>query len=238
MENRNNIYALVVAGGTGTRMGSKIPKQFRSLMGREMIEWSVHKFDSNRRIDRVIVLVPKDWTAHADYLFCDRSEVLITAGGATRNETIAKGLDFIDEKYGIDEDTIVLVHDAARPLVTAQIIDKAIDSMEEYSATTVTVPCTDSVAFSSNGRTVDSCPDRSSVFMIQTPQTFKAALYLRLFENATEEEKASFTESTRIFADNGYSVGMIEGEQRNMKVTRSGDIDLLELIYKKSGSKK
>ena len=74
--------------------------------------------------------------------------------------------------------------------------------------------------------------------MIQTPQTFKAAPYLRLFENATEEEKASFTESTRIFADNGYSVGMIEGEQRNMKVTRSGDIDLLELIYKKSGSKK
>lgn len=238
MENRNNIYALVVAGGTGTRLGSKIPKQFLSVMGREMIEWSVHKFDNNNRIDRVIVLVPKDWTFHADALFCDRSEVLIAAGGDTRNETISNGLNLIDEKYGIDEETVVLVHDAARPLITAELIDKAIDSMDEYRASTVAMPSTDSIAFSEDGKTVASCPDRENVFLIQTPQTFRAAEYRRLFEEAPEEKRSALTESTRLFAEAGISVGIIEGEMRNMKVTRSGDIQILEMIYRKSSGKK
>lgn len=238
MENRNNIYALIVAGGTGTRMDSRIPKQFLSLMGREMIEWSVHKFDSNSRIDRVIALVPENWVAHTDALFCDRSEVLVAAGGGSRNETIDIGLDLINEKYGIDDETIVLVHDAARPLVTADIIERAIDSMENYVASTVAVPSIDSVAFSENGLTISSGLDRNTVFRIQTPQTFRAARYKELFDNASEEEKGSLTESTRLFTNVGLEVALIEGELRNMKVTRPGDIEILETIYKRDSSRK
>ena len=237
-ENRNNVYALVVAGGTGTRMGSAIPKQFLSVAGREMIQWSVHKFDSNSRIDRVIVLVPSEWVAHTDALFCDRSEVLVVAGGETRNDTVSIGLDLIDRKYGIDEETAVLVHDAARPLVTTEIIDNAIDSMGKYAASTVAMGVTDSVAVSNDGCTVASCPDRENIFMIQTPQTFMASIYRELYEAASEEERTAMTESTKLFIDNGYKVGIVEGSIRNMKVTRSGDIEILEMIYQRSAGRR
>ena len=238
MESRNNIYALVVAGGSGTRMGSKIPKQFLSLNGREMIEWSVHKFDSNSRVDRVIVLVPEQWIAHTDSLFYDRSEVLVTAGGETRNDTVINGLKLIDERYGIDDDTVVLVHDAARPLVTAELIDRTIDSMKENDAATVAMASTDSIAISENGKTIDSCPDRDTIFMIQTPQAFKAKLFRKLYRSKSQESRAKLTESTRLFAENGYTVGIIEGESRNMKVTHPGDIQILEMIYRNSGGKR
>ncbi len=232
MDNKK-VYALIVAGGEGTRMGSQIPKQFLSVSGKEMIEWSARKFISDDFVERVIVLVPEAWEDHTNVLFYDNGQIYVTTGGETRNDTLMKGIDFIEEKFGLDDDTIVMVHDAARPFVSYKMINDSVSAMDTYDAATVAIAATDSIAVSEDGETVKSCPDRSEIFMIQTPQTFKAKLYKKLYEQADDETKAALTESTRLFIENGYEVGMVEGGMRNMKVTASGDIQILELIYKK-----
>ena len=204
-----NTFALVAAGGSGTRMGAEIPKQFLKINSMEMIEWSVRKIALTGRFDSVIVCVPEEWIGHTQELFRDLLNVEVISGGKDRTQTIDKGLAYIKKTHGINEDTIVLTHDAARPCLTDEMIIRSIESITDKTpCSTVAMKAVDSYALSSSGELVDGYQDRELLYHIQTPQTFSAEKYILLRKKAPDEE---YTEATRIFKDGGYGVAIIPG---------------------------
>ena len=223
-----NTFALVAAGGSGTRMGADVPKQFLKINGIEMIEWSVRKMALTDRFDSIIVCVPEEWTEHTKELFSDLSNIEVISGGNDRTETIDKGLAYIKEMHGINKDTVVLTHDVARPCVTDEMIIKSIESITDKTpCSTVAMKAVDSYALSSSGELVDGYQDRELLYHIQTPQTFSAEKYILLRKKAPDEE---YTEATRIFKDGGYGVAIIPGSKKNLKVTGKEDIEIVSMF--------
>ena len=223
-----NTFALVAAGGSGTRMGAEIPKQFLKINSMEMIEWSVRKIALTGRFDSVIVCVPEEWIGHTQELFRDLLNVEVISGGKDRTQTIDKGLAYIKKTHGINEDTIVLTHDAARPCLTDEMIIRSIESITDKTpCSTVAMKAVDSYALSSSGELVDGYQDRELLYHIQTPQTFSAEKYILLRKKAPDEE---YTEATRIFKDGGYGVAIIPGTKKNLKVTGKEDIEIVSMF--------
>ncbi len=232
MSEKNNIYALIAAGGSGTRFGSAVPKQFTEVRGKELIEYSVDAFASCGAVDAVIAVVPAGFTEHTAWLFRERKNVFVTEGGEDRNGSLIRGIDRLRSLFDIDEETVLLVHDAARPGVDERAITASIKAMSSFDAVTVAMRSVDSVAVSPDGSEMTDAPDRKNIYMIQTPQTFRPLLYERLYEALDREGKEQLTESCSLFLRNGYKVGIVPGGQRYMKVTAPSDLGSVSSILK------
>lgn len=225
----NNVYAIIAAGGTGTRMGSGIPKQYIKVSNKEIIKWTVEVFLRCDAFDIIIIAVPENWISHTEELFSGNSNICVIAGGENRNETICKSISYIDSNYHTDDRTVVLTHDAARPCVSEKTVLECIDSISEKTpCSTVTIPATDSFAMSSDGKYISSYQDRSVLYHIQTPQTFLLKEYLSLA--AKFPEASSFTEATQLFRAAGHDVAMIMGDKRNIKVTTVEDLEMIRMF--------
>ena len=119
------IFAVIAAGGIGSRMGAEKPKQYIKIGGKTIIEHTALKFSDNKNIDKVIVLCPADWVDYTKDIF-DDTDVIVISGGETRNETLMRAIDYIEENYGLDDKTYLVTHDAVRPFVTDEIINNNI----------------------------------------------------------------------------------------------------------------
>ncbi|MBR2078700.1 MAG: D-ribitol-5-phosphate cytidylyltransferase, partial [Clostridia bacterium] len=141
-----------------------------------------------------------------------------------RNETIMNAIKFIEETDGLNDDTIIVTHDAVRPFVSARIISENIEAALKYGATDTVVPATDTIVESQNGQIISNIPDRSKLYQGQTPQAFKAKLLKDLYYSLTEEEKNILTDACKIFSMKGYDVHLVEGEVHNIKITYPYDL--------------
>lgn len=154
----------------------------------------------------------------------DAEKTVVTSGGTTRNDTIMKAIDFIEETYGIDEKTIVVTHDGVRPFVTSELINECIVAAKENGASVAAVEAVDTMIISLDGKTVSEVPDRSKIYHVQTPQTFYALKLRRLYNSLTEEEKESLTDCSKIFLYKDEKVAIVKGDRRNIKITYQSDI--------------
>ncbi len=223
------VYAIIAAGGIGSRMGNQEkPKQYITLRDKPIIAHTVEKFFVNRRFERVLILVPDQWVSHTKGIMKkylpENDKVVVLKGGETRNETIMNAVRYIEETDGLNDDTIIVTHDAVRPFVSARIIDENIDAAIKYGATDTVVPATDTIVESLNGETISSIPDRSKLYQGQTPQAFKAKLLKELYYSLTEDEKNILTDACKIFSMKGHPVHMITGEVHNIKITYPYDL--------------
>ncbi len=228
------IYAAVLAGGTGTRMGADLPKQFLEFAGKPVIIHTTAKFLIHEDIDKVIVVTPQEWVSYTEDLlagyFGDDSRIITAAGGETRNETLMNAIAAIEQDGGLDDDTIIVTHDAVRPFVTERMISENIRMAEEMGACETAFPATDTIVETEDGKTVMAVPDRSRLWMVQTPQTFRAKKLRDLYLSLTEEEKEVLTDAARIYIMKGRSVGIVRGESSNIKITYPDDIRIAEAI--------
>ena len=167
--------ALIFAGGTGTRMGSAgRPKQFLELHGKPIIIHTLEHFDRHPEIDAIAVVCIAGWI---DYLKdqLDRFRIKkvrwIVPGGETSQDSTRAGLGILAENCD-PKDTIVLIHDGARPLVTEEIICRTIDAAAEYGACVAAMPVKDTIKLADDNCNIESTPERSKVWQIQTPQAF------------------------------------------------------------------
>ena len=223
------IYAVIAAGGTGSRMGADKPKQYIEIGGKSIIAHTAEKFLSCKRIDKVIVLCPGDWVDYTKNIF-EGTDITVISGGSTRNETLMKAISHIEKTDGLSDDTYLVTHDAVRPFVTEKIICDNIDAMLEFGATGTVIPAVDTVFESEKGTVIDSIPDRSKLYQAQTPQCFGALKLRELYNSLSDEEKDVLTDGCKIYLLKGYPVHLVEGHVSNIKITYPHDLIVAEAI--------
>ena len=223
------IYAVIAAGGIGSRMGADKPKQYIEIGGKAIIAHTAEKFLSNKNINKVIVLCPDEWVSYTKEIFA-KSDVIVISGGETRNETLMRAIDYIESTDGLSDETYLVTHDAVRPFVTEKIINDNIEAMLKYDATGTVIPATDTIFHSTNGITIDSIPDRSELYQAQTPQCFGALKLRELYNSLTDEEKDILTDGCKIYLLKGYDIHLVEGHVSNIKITYPHDLIVAQAI--------
>ena len=224
----------IVAGGTGSRMGSDIPKQFLDLDGKPVIIHTIEAFLKHEKIRMVIVGVNPEWTDHmrglAEQYF--NGGVYITPGGADRNGTIMNIISYAKESLSCSDDEIILTHDAVRPFVTKKMIDDSIAAMDSCDICTAAVAATDTMAVSENGVFVSDFPVRSTMFRVQTPQTFRTGDFIGMLDSVSIDDREKITDACKLFHMNGKKVRLIEGSERNIKLTFPSDFEAARSFMK------
>ncbi len=222
------IFAVILAGGTGSRMGSAdMPKQFLEIKGKPILNHTVEKFLPNPAFEKIIILSPKAWIGHTKEIIRkytgSSDRIAIIEGGKTRNETIMNAIAYIDREYTLDDDTVIVTHDSVRPFVTHRIIEENIKAAERYGACDTVVPATDTIV-EGDGQQISSIPDRSRMYQGQTPQSFKAKLLRDTYMSLSENEKAILTDAAKILVIKGIDVKLVRGETYNIKITYPYDL--------------
>lgn len=161
------VIGAIFAGGIGSRMGSAdMPKQYLQLGSKPIIVHTIEKFVVNPGIDRIIVLCPKAWIAHTKDLVkkylgeAIAEKINVVEGGSTRNGTLENALKFINENFAIDDDSVIVTHDAVRPFVTHRIIDENIEAAKKYGACDTVIPATDTIVRSEDSEKCQQHPDQ------------------------------------------------------------------------------
>lgn len=207
------VAAVIVAAGRGTRAGGGVPKQWRDLGGLTVAARSIAAFRNHPRVGRVVlVLHPDDmglaagWLGHAD--------MAVVAGGATRAQSVGAGLAALAE----DTPDRVLIHDVARPLVSAMLIDRVIDALDTAPGAAPALAVTDALWTGDAGR-VTGTQDREGLWRAQTPQGFHFAPILAAHRTAP----ADAADDVAVARAAGLDVSIVEGEERNLKITAATD---------------
>lgn len=231
------IYGAILAGGVGKRMGNaEKPKQFLTIGGKPIIVHTVEKFVVCDEFEKIIVLTPARWIEHTKNILAkhipDMSRIILTPGGDTRNETLMNAIAAIDEEGNLDDDTIIVTHDAVRPFVTYRIIKDNIETAGRVGACDTAFPATDTIVRSEDGKLINEIPDRAQLFQGQTPQSFKAKKLRDIYNSLTDDEKDILTDAAKIFVMKGEDVEIVRGESFNIKITYPYDIKVAETILK------
>jgi len=228
------IFGAILAGGIGSRMGNTDkPKQYLHIGRKPIIVHTAEKFIINRRFDKVIVLCPKEWITYTKDLMDKHlpgNDIVIIEGGARRNETIMNAIAYIEENYGLDDETVLVTHDAVRPFVTHRIIEENINSALAGVACDTAIAATDTIVESADGRFIDSVPNRAHCYQGQTPQSFRAKRFKEIYTDLSEDEKSTLTDAAKVFVVKGDRVALVEGETFNIKVTYPYDLQLAETL--------
>ena len=231
------IFAAILAGGAGNRMGEvDKPKQFLKLGDKPIIIQTVEKFSLNSKIDEIIVLAHRYWLNHTKDLinqyFPNSSNIVVIEGGELRNDTIMNAISYIEENFEIDENDIILTHDSVRPFVTHRIIMENIEKTFEVGACDTVIPATDTIVVSEDHGLISNIPNRNCMYQGQTPQTFKILKLKEAYEKLSDEEKSTLTDAAKIFVLNGEEVAIVKGEVFNIKITYPYDLKVANSIIK------
>ena len=230
-------YGVILAGGVGQRMtGLKIPKQFYVIDGYPLIYYTMHAlYDSNIFDNIIIACVPEYKSQIASLIknnFTDYKKFIVVDGGSTRLASIDSVTDYISQNYKINDDDIILIHDAARPFVTKDILYNSVEIAKVYGATVAVLPATDTMLFSKNGKKVDEIPDRSCIFHGQAPDTFLLSKYLKMRKNISPEDLNKITGTSQICTLNNQDIYMVSSDPLNFKVTTMLDLEIAKSIIK------
>lgn len=215
--------AVIVAAGTASRMGG-IDKVMAELAGEPMILRTVRAFQNSEVISEIVIVTREDLVLPISHLCSEMDKVkIVVTGGKTRQESVKLGLNALTEKNGL-----AAVHDGARPLITQQVIDRTVRAAHSYGAAAPAVPVKDTIKIVKGGM-VESTPDRSTLQAIQTPQVFDFAILRSALQKA-EDTGAAVTDDCSAVELMGMSVKIVEGDERNLKVTTPMDLKIAEML--------
>ena len=231
------IFAAILAGGIGSRMGeTDTPKQFLTLGDKPVIVHTIEKFAINSKFDKIIVLSPKNFINYTNDLikeyFGDNNNIVVLEGGKTRNDTLINAIEYINDNFDIDDDSIILTHDSVRPFVTHRIIEDNIKAAKEFGACDTVVPATDTIVESVDSKLIKNIPIRDNYYQGQTPQSFKINKLSELVNSLSESESNILTDACKIFVLKNEDVYLVDGEITNIKITYPYDLKLANTILK------
>jgi 2-C-methyl-D-erythritol 4-phosphate cytidylyltransferase/2-C-methyl-D-erythritol 2,4-cyclodiphosphate synthase len=211
--------AILVAAGRGLRAGTGGPKQYRSIAGQTVIFRAMEPFCRHPRIFAVQPVLNPDDTAVFEAAVSQLRHQPPTDGGATRQASVHAGL----EALAGQKPDVVLIHDAARPFVTAALISRAIDAAARTGAAVPAIPVTDTVKLVGENGDVEATPDRARLRIAQTPQAFRFEVILEAHRRAAREGRGDFTDDAALAEWAGLTVATFEGDPANMKLTTPED---------------
>lgn len=227
--------AAILAGGSGLRMGTAVPKQFLEIEGVPVIIRSIKAFLNSGKIHKCIVSVSEDFIPYTKELIENHIssdiEIFVIKGGKTRGDTLFGVLSFMKEN-GFLEGSTVLTHDAVRPFINNRIIEENIAAAEKYGACNTAIPAVDTMLLSADGEFIDSVPDRSRLFHAQTPQSFDAEKLYLLIKMTPRDEFEMMTDGCSVFSYYGEKVFLVKGETYNIKITYPDDLIRAEGIIR------
>jgi 2-C-methyl-D-erythritol 4-phosphate cytidylyltransferase len=223
---------VIPAGGMGVRMGGGIPKQFLPLRGKPILIHTLERFESSACVDLVVLASPAgeiESTAGMVRSFGIRKLAGIVEGGKERQDSVAAALGSLPD--GLE---VILVHDAVRPFVTEGQIQSVIHAAARYGAALLAVPEKVTIK-EADGGYVSSTPDRSRLWQAQTPQGFRAELFREAVRKAMEEGYYA-TDDAALVERMGCRVKIVEGDERNIKITSPADLAMAEWMMGEAGS--
>lgn len=220
-------YAIIVAGGSGSRMKSAVPKQFLPLGNKPILVHTIEKFLKINDLS-IILALPVDaiayWQKIYGTYFSDLSRIKVVEGGKTRFQSVKNALFSIETNVGL-----VAVHDGVRPFVTTEIIEKSFEMAGINSSAVVCVDSKDSVRLLND--TGNRAVDRKNVKLIQTPQTFDLEMLKKAYE---VEDNKVFTDDASVVEQFGKTIYLMDGDYKNIKITSPEDMEIAEIFLKNS----
>ncbi len=224
-------YAIIVAGGCGNRIKDiDIPKQFYEINGIAIIIYSLKKLLSIDMFDKIYIAVNEDYYHHTENLlekFIPKeklNDIKLLIGGEERIDSIHNALEEI-KKEELNDDDIVVIHDAVRPFVSKKILIDNINGAKKYGAVVTAVAATDTMLISNDQEKVTSIPQRETVYKEQTPTSVNLKKLIELENNLTKEEKSKITGTAQIFIYNNCDIKIVNGSDSNFKITTKEDLD-------------
>lgn len=224
------ISAIITAAGNGTRMNVKNAKQYIPLKGRMILQWTLDIFAKLEYVNEIILVVRKQDEKKARQIISEYDKkIRIVFGGQTRELSTFNGISALD-----DNTEIVICHDACRPFVTKEIIDRALKEIDTQDAVICTMPVKDTIKYCNKDNFVEYTPNRSRLQLVQTPQIFRKDLleqaYSRVFD-----ENIQVTDDSSLFELMGGKVKIVPGSYSNIKITTTEDLIYGEYILESRG---
>ena len=218
------VWVIIVAAGSGTRLKVKVPKAFVCLRGKPLITYSLVVFQNIRVVDSIIVVGHRDHLKRFESLRRDFKKIsAVVAGGATRSDSVKCGLAAVDRDVDI-----VLVHDAARPLIDAAMVSRLIAALRKYQAAIVAVPVKATVKqVKPKTMTVERTLQRSLLWDVQTPQGFRKDVLVKAHQ---QRFKGEATDDAMLVEHLGVAVKVVMGDDRNIKITTPEDLKIAEKL--------
>ena len=225
------IFMFILLAGSSTRMGSSTLKQFINISKKEIFEYSLETFDKIEKINKIFLVAQKDNFEHINQIILNKKynhEIEIIEGGATRQESVFNSLNRI--KNIASSSSIVIFHDACRPLITKETALKIIDEAEKNDGATAYCPLFDSICEKNNENFINNSLNREKIVKLQTPQAFKFDIIYTAHETERKNGNFSFTDDTSLLVSKGFKIKLVESSILNFKVTNFDDLFILKRI--------
>ena len=234
MEGDARVVAIVFAGGSGTRMGNAIPKQFLEVAGRPILAHTLELFQRHARIDAIYMAVHADYVQHAKGIaarHCIGKLAGVVAGGDSAQASIYNALSLARES-GERDDAIVLVHDGVRPYVEPSVIDANVDSVVRHGNAVTYTPCVETLVISHDGKAIDALPYRRESYSAQAPQSFRLGDIMAAHERirAAPGGYVDMVDQATICWTLGIPIHLVPGNRGNIKITTPEDVYTLKAL--------
>lgn len=231
------IYAGILAGGIGSRMGNiPLPKQFLELDGKPIIIHTIEKFLLTIEFDEIFIATPQKWVSHTKDILrnfnIDDQRIKIVQGGSDRNETIMNIINNIEKNKTITNDDVIVTHDAVRPFITRRILKENIEMVLKSKAVDTVIPATDTIITSKNDIDITSIPRRDEMYQGQTPQSFNINSLRVNYNKLSDNKKKILTDACKIMVVSEQTVKLVYGELYNIKITTPYDLKIANSIIK------
>lgn len=221
------VYALIVAGGKGKRLGGPTPKQYLTLAGEPMLVRTLRVFEACMAIDAIVLTVPESDFSFVRKSFLPaglRKQIRLAAAGPRRQDSVFSGLASISE-----DDSLVVIHDAVRPLVTCRCITACVEAARLHGACTAAVPAMDTLKQATADETIAATLPRENVWLAQTPQAFRTGL-IRAAHESARRQNIQGTDDAYLAERMGAAVHLVPGSRRNFKITTKDDLAVAEAL--------
>lgn len=226
-----HVTAIVLAAGAGRRISGDVAKTYLPIAGRPLVLCTLDRLFTAKTVEQLVLVVAADDMERCDALLRNDSALrdrpyLLQTGGATRQQSAKRGL----ERVAADAD-VVIIHDGARPFVSAALIDRCVESATQKGAVVVGLPARDTIKIVGDDGLILSTPARRSLWEIQTPQVFQKELIVDAHQQA-ERDGVEVTDDAQVVERLGKPVYVLEGERTNLKITLPEDIWLAEMMIR------
>lgn len=223
--------AIVLAGGQGKRMGTSVQKQYLEIEGKPILYYTLRAFQDSEIIDEIVLVVGINQEEYCKQEIVDKYQISkvrhIVVGGAERYHSVWSGLSTVEDGY-------VFIHDGARPFVSDAIIRRAYDAVKVHGACVSAMPVKDTIKIADADEFAECTPDRSKVWMVQTPQVFACDLIKEAYSKLMENEIAGITDDAMVVEKIlGRRVKLVLGAYENIKITTPEDLDIAGVFLRK-----
>ncbi len=222
---RRSFHVIIVAAGSGVRLGAQLPKQYINLGGKPILRRTIESFQTVEGLGRLCVVINPDHKTMFDEAVEGLENIEFCYGGNERFNSVNNGLDKFSD---LNNEDVILIHDAARPFVRQDDINHIIDVMKDYDAATLGVKAVDTLRYGREEGICTSFVDRNGLWAIQTPQAFKYGLLKTAHDQAKNGQ--NYSDDTALLSDMGVDVKLIEAHKINFKITTYEDLQLAERL--------